>query len=60
MEDIINEIMAISNTLEDLNLPPTIDNMNKLLGCQQHLIGITDKLRMMKKKEENNGDPTAE
>lgn len=53
MEDIINEITAISNTLEGLNLPPTIDNMNKLLGCQQHLLALRDKLQNMAKEEDN-------
>lgn len=53
MEDFINEITAISKTLEELNIAPTIYNMDRLLGCQQHLMTMRDKIQKMVEEEKN-------
>ena len=65
MQELINEIKAISSTLEGLDLPPTISNMDKLLGCQQHLSMVRERLQKMmddekKEKEEKHADADAE
>ena len=51
MEQMVNDIQAIISTLESLNITPTYDNMNKLLGCMQVLEGIRDKLKDMIKAQ---------
>lgn len=59
MQEVINEIKAISGALEELNIPATIHNMDKLLGCQQHLAIV---LELLKKKaeEEKHADADTE
>lgn len=57
MENLINEIAAISKTLETLDIRPTITNMDKLLGCQQHLAGVIDKLREKEREIDGTADP---
>lgn len=59
MQELINEIKAISSTLEGLELPPTIANMDKLLGCQQHLALVQEKLQHMM-EEEKDGNTASE
>lgn len=59
MQELINEINAISSTLEGLVLPPTITNMDKLLGCQQHLALVREKLQQMM-EEEKDGNAVSE
>ena len=48
-----SKIQAIMNTLQELNIPATVDNMSKLLGCQQLLAEVRDELN---RKGEENGD----
>ena len=58
MEHLIREIEAISKTLETLDIEPTITNMDKLLGCQQHLEKVKEELE--KKAGEQDGNTDAE
>lgn len=60
MKKLIMEIDAISATLEQLDIQPTIPNMDKLLGCQQHLATIREELEKRAKEEPKNGDADAE
>ena len=57
MENLINEIAAISKTLETLDIKPTITNMDKLLGCQQHLAGVIEELRKKEMRKDGTADP---
>ena len=38
------EIQRVINTLEGLDIKPTYDNMNRLLGCMQVLAAVRDEL----------------
>ena len=50
MEDAINSIQAVKVTLEEIELKATVSNLEKLLGCQQVLTGVIERL-----KEGNDG-----
>ena len=51
---IAEKIQAVINTLEDLDIKSTFNNMNKLLGCQGTLAEVRDEL--MKAQEEKHGN----
>lgn len=57
MENLIMEIKAISQTLETLDIKPTVMNMDKLLGCQQHLATVADELEKKAGEKNGNSDP---
>ncbi len=57
MQELINEINAIKNTLSGLMLPPTEDNMDRLLGCQQHLTNVRNKLEAMLQNANDPAEP---
>ena len=44
MRELANDIQRVINTLQDLDIKSTYDNMNRLLGCQELLAKIRDKL----------------
>ena len=55
MEDAMNEkekIQAVINTLEQMIIPATFDNVNRMLGIYQTLIEVRDK---PEKAVEENG-----
>ena len=56
MKEQADKIQAVINTLEELDIKSTYDNMNKILGCMQMLAGIRDDLG----KEAPNGNADAE
>ena len=56
MEELINKIQAVINTLEGLDIKSTFDNMNKLLGCQQTLADVRDELQRREVKVNGNAD----
>lgn len=45
MNELINKIQAVMNTLEGLEIQSKRDTMMKLLGCQQVLGEVRDALR---------------
>ena len=49
--DYTQEINNIIATLEKLNIPATYDNLNRLMGCMQHLAALRDALEAEKKAE---------
>ena len=55
-EQLAAEIQKVINTLEMLDIKPTYDNMNKLLGSMQVLVVVRDEL----KKQEVNADGNAD
>ena len=56
MDENVNKIQAVMNTLEDLDIKPTEANMSKLLGCRKVLQAIRDSLN---KPETDRGEPDA-
>lgn len=58
MEHLVKEIEAISKTLETLDIKPTIPNMDKLLGCQQHLAAVQEQLEKMTGEQEGQDGNT--
>ena len=57
MSEDVNKIQAVINTLQSLNIPATMDNMGKLMGCVQVLEEVKNNLN---RKEEQNGNSKAE
>ena len=57
MKHLILEIKAISQTLEQLDIKPTVSNMDKLLGCQQHLATVAQELEKKAGEQNGNSDP---
>lgn len=52
MNENITDIKRVIATLEGLDIQPTYDNMNRLLGSMQTLIAVCDRLA----KEEKHGN----
>ena len=57
MNEDVNKIQAVINTLQSLNIPATMENMGKLMGCIQILDEVKNDLN---RKEEQNGNSKAE
>jgi len=57
MKELAVEIQKVLNTLECLDIKPTYDNMNRLLGCMQVLASVRDKLE---EGETDDGNADAE
>lgn len=51
------KLKAVYSTLQTLNIPPTYDNLNKLLGCLQALSEVYDELE---REEKRNVEDRAE
>ena len=56
MTEQANRIQMVINTLQDLDIKSTFDNMNKLLGCQQTLADVRDELQRREVKVNGNAD----
>ena len=57
MNENANTVQQVINTLQDLDIKATYDNMNILMGCLQTLASIRDKLNKPDKPanpEQNN------
>jgi len=50
------EIQKVINTLENLDIRPTYDNMNRLLGCMQVLAIVRDDLEKQEVATDGNAD----
>ena len=48
MNELANRIQMVINTIEQLDIKSTYDNMNRLLGCMQTLADIRDRLQEVK------------
>lgn len=57
MKELAVEIQKVLNTLEGLDIRPTYDNMNRLLGCMQVLVNVRDELE---KEDASDGNADAE
>lgn len=55
-EQLAAEIQKVINTLEMLDIKPTYDNMNKLLGSMQVLVVVRDELKKQEVKADGNAD----
>jgi len=49
-------IQKVINTLEGLDIKPTYDNMNRLLGCMQVLANVRDNLEKQEGEADGNAD----
>lgn len=58
MNELANKIQAVINTLADLDIKSTYENMNKLLGCQGVLVEVREEL--LKQEVKVNGNVDAE
>lgn len=47
------KLQRVMNTLQDLDIKSTFDNMNKLLGCLQTLAEVRDSLSQIKEVNVN-------
>lgn len=54
MNELANKIQAVMNTLQSLNIPATMENMSKLIGCQQVLEEVRNELNSMKEDQDGN------
>lgn len=53
MNEMADKIQMVMNTIEQMNITATYDNMNRLLGCLQALAGVRDNLRTLGKDDAN-------
>lgn len=60
MEELINKIQAVRNTLEGFDIVSKRDTMMKLLGCQQVLDEVLAAMREPVNAEVQNGNDQAE
>lgn len=51
MNDQATKIQIVINTIQDLDIKSTFDNMNHLMGAIQTLAGIRDELEAMNSAE---------
>lgn len=56
MQELANTIQKVINTLQDLDIKSTYDNMNRLLGCQETLANVRDRLMESKPIDEQPND----
>lgn len=54
------EIQIILNTLPTLEMPPTFDNTNKVLGMYMKLYAVRDALAEKEQEEQDDGYDSAE
>ena len=50
------DIQKVINTLEELTIKSTFDNMNKLLGCLQVLADVRNQLQQQEAPAEEKGE----
>ena len=53
MEEYANGLQIIMKTLETIEIKATVDNMEKLLGCQKLLSQIAEELQVAKDGNDN-------
>ena len=51
MKELANKVQIVINTIQDLDIKSTFDNMNRLMGAMQTLAGIRDELEAMNSAE---------
>lgn len=51
MNELANKIQIVINTIQDLDIKSTFDNMNHLMGALKTLAGIRDELKAMNSAE---------
>ena len=51
------EIQIVLNTLPTLEMPPTFDNTNKMLGMYMKLTAVRDALAEKEEQEDGNDSP---
>ena len=59
MNDLAEKIQVVMNTIQDLDIKPTFDNMNHLMGVLQALASIRDELKdvpVLEVSEDGNAD----
>lgn len=52
MKELAETVQKVINTLQDLDIKSTYDNMNRLLGCQETLANVRDRLMEDKSVDE--------
>lgn len=62
MNDLVERIQVVMNTIQDLDIKSTFDNMNHLMGVLQELSRIRDEVQKIKVAEasETKDQKTAE
>ena len=70
MDELANKIQIVINTIQDIDIKATFDNMNRLMGALQTLTQIRDelgkqekpvlKVAKIKKEDTENGNADAE
>ena len=53
MDDSVEKLQRVINTIQDIDIKSTFDNMNKLLGCLQTLAEVRDSLSQIKEVNVN-------
>lgn len=59
MNDLAEKIQVVMNTIQDLDIKSTFDNMNHLMGVLQALASIRDELKdvpVLEVSEDGNAD----
>ena len=59
MNDLAEKIQVVMNTIQDLDIKSTFDNMNHLMGVLQTLASIRDELKdvpVLEVSEDGNAD----
>ena len=59
MNDLAEKIQIVMNTIQDLDIKSTFDNMNHLMGVLQALASIRDELKdvpVLEVSEDGNAD----
>lgn len=56
MEEMANKIQAVINTLSDLDIKSTYENMDRLLGCMRVLAVIRDEVKKLPEVKDGNAD----
>lgn len=56
-EKLSEEIQIVLNTLPTLEMPPTFDNANKMLGMYIKLTAVRDALAEKEEQEDGNDSP---
>lgn len=51
MNDLVERIQVVMNTIQDLDIKSTFDNMNHLMGVLQELARIRDEVQKIKVAE---------
>lgn len=47
MKELAEKVQIVINTIQDLDIKSTFNNMNRLMGAMQTLAGIRDELEKM-------------